>query len=134
MIFVWGFLKVPTTCLRIAKDLAKLRLCAASPEPMLIAYVISNLFSCAGSQMLYFNLDVSGDCGSLFTSTTFSFGSPDDDGDGLYDHKADCMWNITADTNQVVLLHILSLDIKFRDADGICRNDGLEVSNTYLRT
>ena len=37
------------TCLRTANALARLRLCAGSPEPLLVAYVISILFSCAGS-------------------------------------------------------------------------------------
>ena len=36
-------------CRRTAKTLARLRLCTVSPEPLLVAYVISNLFSCAGS-------------------------------------------------------------------------------------
>ena len=43
--FAWGFLKVSTTCLWTAKALARLRLCAGSPELVLIAYVISALFS-----------------------------------------------------------------------------------------
>ena len=47
--FAWSFLKVSTTCLRTAKALASLRLCASSPEPVLFAYVISTLFSRAGS-------------------------------------------------------------------------------------
>ena len=36
--------KVSTTCLRTAKALARLRLCAGSPEPLLVADVISTLF------------------------------------------------------------------------------------------
>ena len=40
-IFAWSFLKIPTTCLRTAKPLARLRLCTGSPEPLLVAHVIS---------------------------------------------------------------------------------------------
>ena len=40
--------KVSITCLRATKALARLRLCAGSPEPLLVAYVISTFFSCAG--------------------------------------------------------------------------------------
>ena len=44
------FQKVPTTiCLQTAKSLARLYLCACSPKPWLVAYVIGTLFSCAGS-------------------------------------------------------------------------------------
>ena len=45
--FDWSCLKVPSTCLQAAKALAGLRLCAGSPEHLLVAYVISTLFSCA---------------------------------------------------------------------------------------
>ena len=43
--FSCSFLKVPTTFLRTAKALARLRLCAGSPEPLLVAYVISTFVS-----------------------------------------------------------------------------------------
>ena len=66
-------------------------------------------------------------CGSVSRSPAGSFGSPDRDGDGLYDHNVDCFWNLTADDNHVVLLRIWRVDIKSRDDDGICRHDGLEV-------
>ena len=66
-------------------------------------------------------------CGSVSRSTAGSFGSPDRNGDGLYDHNVDCFWNLTADDNHVVLLRIWRVDIKSRDDDGICRHDGLEV-------
>ena len=36
--------KVPTTSLRIPKALARLRLCAGLPEPLLLTYVISTIF------------------------------------------------------------------------------------------
>ena len=45
--FAWSFLNVSTTCQRTAKALARLRLCAGSPEPLLVASVISILFSCS---------------------------------------------------------------------------------------
>ena len=50
---VW-FLVVPfvyfhTSCVRTSKALARLRGCAGSPEPLLVAYVISTIISCAGS-------------------------------------------------------------------------------------
>ena len=41
-------------CLRTATILARLRLCAVSPEPLLVAYVISTLFSCVGSFFSFF--------------------------------------------------------------------------------
>ena len=46
-VFALSFLKAPATCLRTAKALARLRLCAVSPDPLLVAYVISTIFSCA---------------------------------------------------------------------------------------
>ena len=49
MFFALSLLKVSTTCLRTEKALARLRLCAVSPEPFLVTYVISTLFSRAGS-------------------------------------------------------------------------------------
>ena len=47
--FAWSFLRVSATCLRRAKPLARLRLCAGSPEPLQVAHVMSTLFSYAGS-------------------------------------------------------------------------------------
>ena len=38
-----------TLCVRTAKALARLRACAGSPEPSLVAYVISTIISWAGS-------------------------------------------------------------------------------------
>ena len=38
-----------TSCARTAKALARLRWCAGSPEPLLVAYVISTIISWAGS-------------------------------------------------------------------------------------
>ena len=52
--FAWNFLKVFTTCLRTAKALAGLCLCAGLPESLLVTYLISTLFSCAGSFKLPF--------------------------------------------------------------------------------
>ena len=51
-VFAWSFLKVPTKCLRIAKGLARLRLCTGSPEPLLVSNVISTLFSCSVSYII----------------------------------------------------------------------------------
>ena len=45
--FAQNFLKVSTTRLRIGKALVRLRLCAGSPDPLLVGYVISTRFSCA---------------------------------------------------------------------------------------
>ena len=52
---VW-FLVVPfvyfnTSCVRTAKALARLRGCAGSPEPSLVAYVISAIISWTGSNL-----------------------------------------------------------------------------------
>ena len=41
----WNVRKGSSTCLRTAKAQAKLRLCACSPEPLLVSYVISTIFS-----------------------------------------------------------------------------------------
>ena len=38
-----------SSCVRTMKALARLRGCASSPEPSLVAYVISTIISCAGS-------------------------------------------------------------------------------------
>ena len=43
------FVYFHTSCLRTAKALTRLRGCAGSPEPSLIAYVISTIISWAGS-------------------------------------------------------------------------------------
>ena len=39
--------------MRTAKVLARLRGCAGSPEPSLVAYVISTIISCAGSNVAF---------------------------------------------------------------------------------
>ena len=44
--FAWSF-KASTTRLRTAKALSRLRLCAGSLESLLIAFLMSTLFSCA---------------------------------------------------------------------------------------
>ena len=50
--FAWSCLKVSTTCVQSAKALVRLRLCAGSPEPLVVAYAISILFSCADIYVL----------------------------------------------------------------------------------
>ena len=47
--FVRPFVYVHTSCVRTAKALARLRGCAGSPEPSLVACVISTIISWAGS-------------------------------------------------------------------------------------
>ena len=47
-VFTWSFFKVSIRSLRTVKALARLRLCAGSPEPLLVANMISTLFLCAG--------------------------------------------------------------------------------------
>ena len=46
---VWFFVYFHTSCVRSAKALARLRGCAGSPEPSLVACVISTIISWAGS-------------------------------------------------------------------------------------
>ena len=46
---VGSFIYFHTSCVRTAKPLARLHGCAGSPEPSLVAYVISNIISWAGS-------------------------------------------------------------------------------------
>ena len=48
-IFAWNFFHVSATCLWKVKALTRLRLCAHSPEPLLVGYVISALFFMRGS-------------------------------------------------------------------------------------
>ena len=49
LIFVGPFVYFHTSCVRTAKALARLRGCAGSPEPSLVAYVISTIISWAAS-------------------------------------------------------------------------------------
>ena len=49
-ILVGPFVYFHTSCVRTAKALARLRGCAGSPEPSLVAYVISTIISWAGSK------------------------------------------------------------------------------------
>ena len=53
MRFALSFFKVSTTCLRTAKGLPRLPLCAGLPKPFLVAYVISTRFSYAGSYLFF---------------------------------------------------------------------------------
>ena len=46
---VGSFVYIHTSCVRTAKALARLRACAGSPEPSLVAYVISTMISWADS-------------------------------------------------------------------------------------
>ena len=46
---VWSFVYIHTSCVRKTNALARLRGCAGSPEPSLVAYVISTMTSCAGT-------------------------------------------------------------------------------------
>ena len=52
---VGPFVYFHTTCEQTAKALARLRGCAGSPEPSLVAYVISTIISWAGSYVVYDN-------------------------------------------------------------------------------
>ena len=48
---VWPFDYFHTSCVQTAKALARLHECAGSPEPSLVAFVISTIISWAGSVM-----------------------------------------------------------------------------------
>ena len=50
---VGPFVYFNTSCVRTAKALVRLRWCAGSPEPSLVAYVISTIISWAAQMMLY---------------------------------------------------------------------------------
>ena len=50
---VGPFVYFHTSCVRTAKALARLRGCAASPEPSLVAYVISTIILWAGSNKVF---------------------------------------------------------------------------------
>ena len=47
--FVWPVVYFPSLCVRTVKALARLRGCAGSPEPSLVAYVVSTKIAWAGS-------------------------------------------------------------------------------------
>ena len=47
-LFEWGCNKVPCCCERTANVLARLRGCAGSPEPLLVAYATIHKFACRG--------------------------------------------------------------------------------------
>ena len=51
--FVWPSVYFHTSCVRTAKALVRLCGCAGSPEPSLVAYVISTIISWAGSFTLF---------------------------------------------------------------------------------
>ena len=51
--FVGPFVNVLTSCMQTAKALARLRGCAGSPEPSLVAYVISTIISWASSIIIW---------------------------------------------------------------------------------
>ena len=51
------FVYFHTSCIRTAKALARLRRCAYSLEPSLVAYVISTIISCAGSKNVRIYVD-----------------------------------------------------------------------------
>ena len=51
---VGPFVYFHSTCVRTSKALTRLRGCADSPEPSLVAFVISTIISRTGSNMLFF--------------------------------------------------------------------------------
>ena len=55
---VGSFVYFHTSCVRTAKALARLRECAGSPEPSLVAYVISTIISSAGSILFSFCIQI----------------------------------------------------------------------------
>ena len=48
-LLVWPFIYFHSSCVRTAKALARLRGCASSPEPALVAYAISTIILWPGS-------------------------------------------------------------------------------------
>ena len=54
----WHFVYFHTSCVRTANVLARLRRCADSPEPSLVAYVISTIISWAGSFIVFILISV----------------------------------------------------------------------------
>ena len=56
---VWPFVYFHTSCVRTAKALARLRGCAGSPEPSLVAYAISTIISWTGSNNNFVSLGMS---------------------------------------------------------------------------
>lgn len=51
-LFACSFLYIPILCEQTVKALVRLHWCTDSPEPSLVAYVISNFFTWAGSLMI----------------------------------------------------------------------------------
>ena len=54
--FVRHFVYFHTSCVQTVMALARLRRCAGSPEPSLVAYVISTIISWAGSNFIMFGV------------------------------------------------------------------------------
>ena len=69
---VGPFVYFHTSCVRTMKALARLRGCAGSPEPSLVAYMISTIISWAGSITNYLRWNTSNIC-TIKANRTFGF-------------------------------------------------------------
>ena len=58
---VWPFVYFHSSCVRTAKALARLRRCAGSPEPSLVAYALSTIILWAGSYMYFSVINLTDD-------------------------------------------------------------------------
>lgn len=63
-------------------------------------------------------------CGGSLSSPLGVFGTPDIDNDGMYDYYLDCLWTITANTNQVLNLTFSTFELESSSA---CRYDYVKV-------
>ena len=69
--FVGPFVFFHTSCVRTAKALVRLRECAGSPEPGLVAYVISTIISWSGSNWNWVFSDILSLLLHIFTDCQF---------------------------------------------------------------
>ena len=76
------FVYFHTSFVRTAKALARLRGCAGSPEPSLVAYAISTIISCAGSFQLFAVVQEETTVKELFLPENHGGPAPHDGADG----------------------------------------------------
>ena len=91
---VWPFVYFHRTCVRTAKALARLRRCAGSPEPSLVAYAISTIISWAGS----YCFKVWSEC-KFYVDASLSFQYKN----RLYHSKATLSASCSSDSGQILV-------------------------------
>ena len=86
-ILVWPFTYFHTSCVRTAKALVRLGSCTGSPEPSLVAYVISTIISWAGLYIFWLHSCIlKPPCSNFSIITTMLSGVPVPGGGGGAPH------------------------------------------------